>query len=1627
MLFSACGYAYCLCCCVDAMKRNRMCDSSRLFCLLLLNLEWHYGITFDATGSTKHTSHTQPFASLLYTEVHSNNSNDSDGSVSYFSHQSDTPKAESSTAATEQVHMSASDLRPHTAVSPSIRITEVSSSVSSNDSSTSPSATAVTYHSASDRTQFLSVELIASTPYPTTALTEISFADGSMSAMPESSTAVTEDAHTSANDFSAHTALFPFTHVSEVVSSDDSSSTPPREVTSHSLSDRTQFSAVEQIMMSASASTSYPMTTVMEISSTDSSMAHVPKSHTAVTDEAHMSVSNLNPHTALFLSTDVSEVSFSMSSNESSHSPRTTEVMSHSVSDRTQFSLTEQIISTPYHAMTLTDISFSRSSMSDMSESTTAVTEEAEMTTSMMSAETSPSQSTQVSMSSVDVNISHTISFPLTEQTTMNISTPLTEDTTVNVSTPRLSTYGTGTTSTSNDNDTTPRSSSQVSVSSADVGTSNTTSFLVTEQTTMNISTPRLSTYGIETTSTSSGNDTTSRSSTEVSVSSAVLNISNTTIFPLADQTSTNITTPCLSTYGTETTSTSSDNETILYASTQVSVSSVNVSISNTTSFPVTEQTTMNISSPCLSGCGRETTSTSRGNDATPSLSTQVSVSSADVSTSNTTSFPLADQTFVNITTPCLTTYGTETTSTSSDNDTTPRLSTQVSVSSADVGISDSTLFLVIEQTTVNISTPHLSTYGTDASSTRSGNDTTPRSSTQVSVSSADVGISNITSFPLAEQTTMNVSTPCLSTCGTETTATSSDKNDTTHSLREVSVSSADVSISNITSFPLAQQTIMNVTTPCLSTCETETTSTSSDNETTPPLSTQVSVSSADVGINDNTLFLVTEQTTMNVSTPCLTTYGTDASSTSSDNETTLSPSTQVTVSSANISISDSTLFPLAEQTTMNISKPCLSTYGTSHTGSDNDTTPWASKQVVVSSADVSTSNTTSLAGQTTMNVSTPCVSTSGMDMSYASTNVETTPCLSTLTSVHSTGDNSRDATQVFLTEETSIAASTPCPSTYETDMTSTGSDADTTPYSSTQAGTGSVSVRMLDTTPWLSTEDMSIVASTTCLSTYETDMPFTGSGTDTTPCPSTQAAVSSQFPVSSTGSTRLLTEKTSISASTPCPSTCGTQTSSTASDHSDVSVLSSSSSGITFSSTHVSYVSSADITDHHSRHPSVDLTAVFASTASPSAVVTDDFSSISSSHKTSRPVTLGSVMNTTTLAFSVESKVISSSSVPLSEASDSSSSASNLTTLAATDVMWSSADDLNFSSPCCSTESTGYSMDTTAHMHDTHALLSSTTAVTVTADLDMSELSQTAEYDLSPFTTTAVTPNDTTLANSTIGSIFFTENFTLSGITTVVPLTTSRHVTELLTATYDSASVSLTEIEVDTLTTMKLSYSTDGVTTTSVKYADLTGLEGVPSSSVSADFSESLHTGHESISFTVSPVVSTSLETLPSISAETETLTVSTVTTDDTDETELDISTDATSSVSFDFSESLNTGHESVSFTVSTSSETLQSYSAETVSTETFSTDNTDETELDVSTDATTSAVTSAGEVVYTTTEAVISSHDVTTAVTPSVEILFSGATEMDMSVSFSDVNSTSSATASTVVVSVPGDFKVQ
>jgi len=415
--------------------------------------------------------------------------------------------------------------------------------------------------------------------------------------------------------------------------------------------------------------------------------------------------------------------------------------------------------------------------------------------------------------------------------------------------------------------------------------------------------------------------------------------------------------------------------------------------------------------------------------------------------------------------------------------------------------------------------------------------------------------------------------------------------------------------------------------------------------------------------------------------------------------------------------------------------------------------------------------------------------------------------------------------------------------------------------------------------------EKTSFSASTPCVSTH-------GIGTScrsnvgTTPSPSSPDALSSAATTAS-----MLVQERSISSRTPCPSTYDIQTSSLGINHmsslnpfTDVPAYSSSSTVIPFMSTQMSHGTVSDVMSYTTTHSAVDLTAMFTSTTRPSTDLTD----VSSSHKTTfalRHMMSGSVTDVSISAHSAEAEVTATLSFQLSEFSDTFSVSSNLTASTHSYIAQSSTDDYDVTSPCCLADLTSYSTQTTV----THGPLSTAREVPVSISTGSSEL-WTTEYDSSSITTVGISPVGR-FSGSVMDSTFV--DSTQMGITTQVPFSAYDSVSELLTA-----SVSVTETDIETSAAVRMSYSADGITATSDKYT-------LSSSSVRDPFNvpvsvtELPHKQYDTITFTDSPIVTTISEILPSYSAGTEAPVFSMRSSDATYyavKSEPDVSTDVTS-----------------------------------------------------------------------------------------------------------------------------------
>ena len=533
--------------------------------------------------------------------------------------------------------------------------------------------------------------------------------------------------------------------------------------------------------------------------------------------------------------------------------------------------------------------------------------------------------------------------------------------------------------------------------------------------------------------------------------------------------------------------------------------------------------------------------------------------------------------------------------------------------------------------------------------------------------------------------------------------------------------------------------------------------------------------------------------------------------------------------------------------------------------------------------------------------------------------------------------------------EQVTTSTSSPCPS------------ADGTNHLTMFVNTAYPSiVSYFDTTQNLSVDETGFSTSTVGSGTSSP-----GGNVYTTPCPSTPDEVSSAASKMHT-TAYLLPEQTSISSRTPFSSTYGIETSSvfinrmlSLNPSTDVPVYSSSHAGIRLS-TPVSYDNVSDVGGYGTTYPTMDLAAIFTSTTHPST----DLTAASSSHKTSfalRHMTSDSGTDVSTSAVSVEAEVsaaVNKVAATLSfhsESSDIFTESSKIAESTHIHFAQSSVDGSDFKSPCCSTDLTSYSTDTT----DMHGPLSSSGEVPDSISTDSSEL-WTTDYDSSSVSAVDVSSAGT-LASSAMDNTFV--DSTDMGITTEVSVSTYEHVSELLTEVRDSASDSVTETDIETSASEKVSFLTDvdDITATSDQYSLSSSIVEVPLTA-SADVTDLPRAQYDTTTFTPSPVVSNVSEIWPSYSTGMETQVNSML----------------------------------ISHT----------------------TDYTVQTKLDVSTGAT-SALVAASKSVYTSTKQDIASSIVTTTVTPSVYIMSSNEIH-------DDGKNLSTTSTSTTVASVPGDFRV-
>ena len=188
------------------------------------------------------------------------------------------------------------------------------------------------------------------------------------------------------------------------------------------------------------------------------------------------------------------------------------------------------------------------------------------------------------------------------------------------------------------------------------------------------------------------------------------------------------------------------------------------------------------------------------------------SVESVTISVFDTAPSPSSGQSTISISTPCPSTYGSVVSSSGSDSDTTRHMSTESVDSSVTVSREDTTPCVSAEEQSVSSSTPCPSTYRTDSSST--GTDvgtntifsasteigTTPYPSAEVDFSSVTVGVVDTTPCLSSEETSVSLSTTCPFTYEAGTSSIGMSSNETASLSMQVTSASTTADYTSIIS-----------------------------------------------------------------------------------------------------------------------------------------------------------------------------------------------------------------------------------------------------------------------------------------------------------------------------------------------------------------------------------------------------------------------------------------------------------------------------------------------------------------------------------------------------------------------------------------------------------------------------------------------------------------------------------------------------------------------------------------------------------------------------------------------------------------------------------------------------------
>ena len=699
--------------------------------------------------------------------------------------------------------------------------------------------------------------------------------------------------------------------------------------------------------------------------------------------------------------------------------------------------------------------------------------------------------------------------------------------------------------------------SSQVSLGDISVTT---TPYLVTENSSLSLlaNTPYLPINGTEAYPSGSDKETSSSVSAQLASSSAVVKSSRSS-FRTKEHTTTVTSTPCPSSYITVIT------DTTLCPSTETTVSPINIASYNdsiTTSYPLTEETIMpyvtSTTTPCSSTHSTKTYSDDSYDSITPSLSTEVELSS--VVDNDTTASPSTET----VTTSCVTSLGTpypstrdtETFSDTSYFGTTSCPSIKMELSSVPLSNGTTTSNTFTTETTTacatSISTPCSSIQSMETSSDDLHGIVTPGSLTILELGSVTVTETVSTASPLTDAVitsgVTSANTPSPSIRSVKSFSEASYLSSTPCSSAKVELSSVVLTESVTTACP----STTSCTTPCVTSSCTprpwtdveESSSSGNYPSTTPFPSAKVEPSSVRFSDVTTSEALTTETISPCATSPCSSIQSIDTYSDGLYSSVTPCMSTQVEISFVSLTDSLTTACPSTETSTT----PCVTSYSTP--------SPWTGVQETFSTGHYPS---TSPCSSTQLELgSVPfrdSVATSGILTEERVITEETiTPCATSLSSPRSSIQSMKTSSHGLYGSTTPCPSTevdiTPCFTSYSTQCPSTkvleSFSYDTTPCRSTVLEVSSVDLNDISTTACLSTTASATPclssASTPCTSTQRTENYADGSVQSTTPCPSTQVELVS-VTVTDIGtiacpSTAVDTTPCITSSSTPCQST---------------------------------------------------------------------------------------------------------------------------------------------------------------------------------------------------------------------------------------------------------------------------------------------------------------------------------------------------------------------------------------------------------------------------------------------------------------------------------------------------------